>query len=86
MTVQGGADLIWRPACRPLTKKELCALLPLSTGIVVFWFWVFLVVELAGGAGGSSGVAGTRTVKVNSRTNPSTYPHTKDKLTDLCGN
>jgi len=46
----------------PLTKRELCALLPLSTGVLVFWFWVFLVVELAGGAGGTSGVAGTRTV------------------------
>jgi len=49
---------------RPLTKKELCALLPLSTGVVVFWFWVFLVIELAGSAGGSSGVAGTRTVSL----------------------
>ena len=49
---------------RPLTKRELCALLPLSTAILVFWFWIFLVVELAGGAGGSSGVAGTRTVLI----------------------
>jgi len=46
----------------PLSREQLCRLLPLATGMQFFWVLLFMIVELSGGAGGTSGVAGTRTV------------------------
>ncbi|EKX45561.1 hypothetical protein GUITHDRAFT_138790 [Guillardia theta CCMP2712] len=43
-------------------KTRLCALLPFSTAVQLFGVLIFLIVELSGAAGGTSGVAGTRTV------------------------
>lgn len=45
-----------------LSKEQYCRLLPLATGLQFFWVLLFMIVELSGGAGGTSGVAGTRTV------------------------
>jgi len=47
-----------------LSKTQHCRLLPLATGIQMFWVFIFFVVELSAGAGGTSGVAGTRTVLI----------------------
>ena len=44
------------------TRAQCCRVLPLATCIQVLWVTVFFIVELTGGAGGTSGVAGTRTV------------------------
>jgi hypothetical protein len=45
-----------------LTRAQCCRVLPLTSCIQMFWVIVFFIVELTGGAGGTSGVAGTRTV------------------------
>ena len=47
-----------------LSKTQHCRLLPLATGIQIFWVFIFFVVELSAGAGGTSGVACTRTVLI----------------------
>ena len=45
-----------------LTPLQCARLLPLATGVQFFWVVLFMIVELSAGAGGTSGVAGTRTV------------------------
>lgn len=45
-----------------LSKQQYCRLLPLATCLQLFWVIIFMIVELSGGAGGTSGVAGTRAV------------------------
>jgi hypothetical protein len=47
---------------RPLKNHQYCKLLPLATGVQILWAFIFMVVELSGSAGGTSGVAGTRNV------------------------
>jgi uncharacterized membrane protein YtjA (UPF0391 family) len=44
------------------TRAQCCRVLPMATCIQMLWVTVFFLVELTGGAGGTSGVAGTRTV------------------------
>jgi len=45
-----------------LTRAQCCRVLPLASCIQMLWVIVFFIVELTGGAGGTSGVAGTRAV------------------------
>ena len=45
-----------------LSQLQCGRLLPVTTGVQFFWLVIFFVVELSGGAGGTSGVAGARTV------------------------
>ena len=47
---------------RPLKNHQYCKLLPLATSVQILWAFIFMVVELSGSAGGTSGVAGTRSV------------------------
>lgn len=46
----------------PLSKMQCGRLLPVTTGVQFFWVVIFFIIELSGGAGGTSGVAGARTV------------------------
>jgi hypothetical protein len=45
-----------------LSQLQCGRLLPVTTGVQFFWLVIFFIVELSGGAGGTSGVAGARTV------------------------
>ena len=47
-----------------LSPLQCAGLLPLATGVQFFWVVIFMIVELSAGAGGTSGVAGTRTVLI----------------------
>lgn len=50
----------------PLSRAQYRRLLPFATAIQTLAFFFFLLVEASGGAGGTSLVAGTRTVRERS--------------------
>ena len=45
-----------------MSQSQCLSLLPIATGMHLFFVTIFMIVEVSGGAGGTSGVAGTRAV------------------------
>jgi len=43
-----------------LTREKLCRVIPLAFSVYVIWVFIFLIIEVSGGAGGTSSPAETR--------------------------